>query len=58
MPTVKEMEKELKGLREQIIKLRSSNSNLIDEVHHLKSTYSKLVDHVNNQFQAVNDRFL
>ena len=58
MPTVKEMEKELKGLREQIIKLRSSNSNLLDEVHHLKSTYSKLVDHVNNQFQAVNDRFL
>lgn len=58
MPTVKELEKELKGLREQVIKLRSSNSDLKDEIHHLKGTYSKLVDHVNNQFQAVNDRFL
>ena len=58
MPTTNELQKELKTLREQVIQIRSSNSDLRDEVVQLQDSYSKLIDHVNTRFQAVNNRFL
>jgi len=58
MPTVKELQKEVTALREQLGQLKNHNSDLNDQVVQLKNHYSQLIDHVNSRFEAVNNRFL
>ena len=58
MPTVKELQKEVNTLREQLGQLKNHNSDLNDQVVQLKNHYSQLIDHVNSRFEAVNNRFL
>tara|TARA_Y100001973_G_C5176662_1_gene322383 strand:+ start:1575 stop:1754 length:180 start_codon:yes stop_codon:yes gene_type:complete len=56
MATNKELESQVQSLKNVVNHLKSTNSNLLDEVVVLKNNYKNLVEDVNSRFKVVHEK--
>ena len=56
MATNKELESHVQSLKNVVNHLKSTNSNLLDEVVVLKNNYKNLVEDVNSRFKVVHEK--
>ena len=56
MATNKELESQVQSLKNVVSHLKSTNSNLLDEVVVLKNNYKNLVEDVNSRFKVVHEK--
>mgnify|MGYP003117767309 CR=1 FL=1 len=53
MATNVQLQKDIKDLKEDLVKVRQSNSRLRDELAEIKSNYNSLVNSVNERLEDV-----